>query len=196
MIGLGAGEPDFDTPDFIKEAAIEAIRRGQTKYTAVDGTPELKAAIVGKFERENGLDLRRRRDQRRHRRQADHLQRLHGDARPRRRGRDPGTLLGLLSRHGACSPAARRCSSRCPEQTGFKLRPEDLDAAITPRTKWLILNSPNNPTGAAYDEAELRALTDVLLRHPHVWLISRRHLRAPGLRRLPVRRRRPRSSPA
>jgi aspartate aminotransferase len=171
VIGLGAGEPDFDTPDNIKEAAIAAIRKGQTKYTVVDGTMELKQAICAKFKRENGLDYK-----------------------PNQVTVGTGgkqvlynALMATLSRgdeviipapywvsypdmvelaEGTPVPVA------CSQNNGFKLRAEDLEAAITPKTKWIILNSPSNPTGAAYSRAELKALTDVLVRHPHVWVLT------------------------
>jgi aspartate aminotransferase len=171
VIGLGAGEPDFDTPDSIKEAAIAAIRAGQTKYTAVDGTPELKAAVAAKFARENGLEF-------------DIAEISVGTG-----GKqiiynalmatlDPGDEVLIPAPYWVSYPDMVLLSGgtpvfvSCPDQTGFKLRPEDLDEAITPRTKWVILNSPNNPTGAAYTAEELRALTDVLLRHPQVWLLT------------------------
>ena len=172
VIGLGAGEPDFDTPDNIKEAAIKAIRDGKTKYTAVDGIPELKAAIVDKFKRENGLDLRHQPDHGRHRRQAGALQRADGDAQSRRRGAHPGALLGELSGHGAaCRRHAdlRRGVARDPTSSS---PPEALEKAITPKTKWFIFNSPSNPSGAAYTRDELKALTDVLVRHPQVWVMT------------------------
>jgi aspartate aminotransferase len=171
IIGLGAGEPDFDTPDFIKEAAVEAIRRGETKYTAVDGTPELKRAIAGKFKRENRLDYA-----------VDEITVGTGGKQVLYNAFmatiDPGDEVVVPAPYWVSYPDMVMLAGgtpvfvNCPEQTGFKLRPEDLDAAITPRTKWLVLNSPNNPTGAAYDEAELRALTEVLLRHPHVWVMT------------------------
>ncbi|MBV8534368.1 MAG: pyridoxal phosphate-dependent aminotransferase, partial [Alphaproteobacteria bacterium] len=170
VIGLGAGEPDFDTPDNIKEAAIAAIRKGQTKYTVVDGTMELKQAICTKFKRENGLDYK-----------------------PNQVTVGTGgkqvlynALMATLSRGDeVIIPAPYWVSYpdmvelaegtpvivACSQNNGFKLRPEDLEAAVTPRTKWIILNSPSNPTGAAYTRAELKALTDVLLRHPHVWAL-------------------------
>ena len=171
VIGLGAGEPDFDTPDHIKEAAIAAIRRGETKYTAVDGTPALKRAIVAKFARENGLAY-------------DPAEITVGTG-----GKqvlynalvatlDPGDEVVIPAPYWVSYPDMTLLAGGtpvfvpCPEQTGFKLRPEDLDEAIGPRTKWVILNSPNNPTGAAYTEAELKALTEVLVRHPHVWLMT------------------------
>src|SRR5215469_15957658 len=171
VIGLGAGEPDFDTPDNIKEAAIAAIRKGQTKYTVVDGTMELKQAICAKFKRENGLDYK-----------------------PNQVTVGTGgkqvlynALMATLSRGDeVIIPAPYWVSYpdmvelaegtpvvvACSQNNGFKLRAEDLEAAITPRTKWIILNSPSNPTGAAYSRTELRALTDVLVRHPHVWVMS------------------------
>jgi aspartate aminotransferase len=171
VIGLGAGEPDFDTPDFIKEAAIAAIRRGETKYTAVDGTPELKRAIVAKFRRENGLDYA-----------LDEVTAGTGGKQVLYNALvatlDPGDEVVIPAPYWVSYPDMVLLAGgspvfvTCPEQTGFKLRPEDLDAAIGPRTKWVILNSPNNPTGAAYDEAELRALTEVLLRHPQVWVMT------------------------
>jgi aspartate aminotransferase len=171
VIGLGAGEPDFDTPDPIKEAAIAAIWRGETKYTAVDGTPELKRAIVGKFRRENGLDYT-----------VDEVTVGTGGKQVLYNALvaslDPGDEVVIPAPYWVSYPDMVLLAGgtpvfvTCPEQTGFKLRPEDLDAAIGPKTKWVILNSPNNPTGAAYEEAELRALTDVLLRHPQVWLMT------------------------
>ena len=132
VIGLGAGEPDFDTPDHIKEAAIAAIRGGQTKYTAVDGTPALKQAIVAKFKRENGHRLPHRRDHGRHRRQAGALQRADGDP-------EPGDEVVIPAPYWVSYPDMALLAGgtpvfvSCPEQTGFKLRPEDLDEAIRPR---------------------------------------------------------------
>jgi aspartate aminotransferase len=171
VIGLGAGEPDFDTPDNVKAAAIAAIEAGQTKYTAVDGTPELKAAVVGKFARENGLDYR--------------LDQISVGAGGKQiiynalmATLDPGDEVIIPAPYWVSYPDMTLLAGgtpvivRCPEQAGFKLQPDDLAQAITPRTKWLILNSPNNPTGAAYTADELRRLTDVLLRHEHVWLLS------------------------
>ena len=171
VIALGAGEPDFDTPDNVKAAAIGAIDAGQTKYTAVDGTPQLKAAIVGKFARENGLTYR-----------ADQISVGAGGKQiiynALMATLDPGDEVIIPAPYWVSYPDMTLLAGgtpvivRCPEQTGFKLQPDDLKAAITPRTKWLILNSPNNPTGAAYTAEELRGLTDVLLRHDHVWLLS------------------------
>jgi aspartate aminotransferase len=171
VIGLGAGEPDFDTPDNIKAAAVAAIDAGQTKYTAVDGTPELKAAVVGKFARENGLDYR-----------TDQISVGAGGKQiiynALMATLDPGDEVIIPAPYWVSYPdmtllaGGTPVAVRCPEQTDFKLQPDDLKQAITPRTKWLILNSPNNPTGAAYTAEELRGLTDVLLRHEHVWLLS------------------------
>jgi aspartate aminotransferase len=171
VIGLGAGEPDFDTPDNVKTAAIAAINAGQTKYTAVDGTPELKAAIAKKFARENGLEYR-----------IDQISVGAGGKQiiynALMATLDPGDEVIIPAPYWVSYPDMTLLAGgtpvivRCPEQTGFKLQPEDLEQAITPRTKWLILNSPNNPTGAAYAAEELRGLTDVLLRHEHVWVLS------------------------
>ena len=171
VIGLGAGEPDFDTPEHIKEAAIAAIRGGETKYTAVDGTPALKQAIVGKFRRENGIEYR-----------TDEITVGTGGKQVLYNALmatlNAGDEVVIPAPYWVSYPdmtllaGGTPVTVNCPEQTGFKLRPEDLDEAITPRTKWVLLNSPNNPTGAAYTEAELKALTDVLVRHPHVWLMT------------------------
>jgi aspartate aminotransferase len=171
VIGLGAGEPDFDTPDSIKEAAVAAIRAGQTKYTAVDGTPELKRAVAAKFRRENGLDYR-----------TDEISVGTGGKQiiynALMATLDPGDEVIIPAPYWVSYPDMALLAGgtpvpvRCPEQTGFKLRAEDLEEAITPRTKWLILNSPNNPSGAAYTRDELSALCEVLLRHPRVWLLS------------------------
>ncbi len=171
IIGLGAGEPDFDTPDHIKEAAIAAIRRGETKYTAVDGTPELKAAICRKFARENGLTF-------------EPAQITVGTG-----GKqvlynafmatiDPGDEVVIPAPYWVSYPdmvllaGGEPVFVSCPEQTGFKLRPEDLDAAITARTKWVVLNSPSNPTGSAYTRDELANLAEVVRRHPHVRVLT------------------------
>jgi aspartate aminotransferase len=171
IIGLGAGEPDFDTPDFVKDAAIAAIRAGDTKYTAVDGTPALKAAIVAKFSRENGLDYR-----------PDEITVGTGGKQVLYNAfmatLNPGDEVVVPAPYWVSYPDMVLLAGgtpvvvTCPEQTGFKLRPEDLDEAITPRTRWVILNSPSNPTGAAYTAPELKALTDVLVRHPHVWVMT------------------------
>jgi aspartate aminotransferase len=171
VIGLGAGEPDFDTPDNIKDAAIAAIRRGETKYTAVEGIPELRQAIATKFKRENNLDYK-----------------------PSQTFVSPGgksiiynCLLATLNPGdevivpapywvsypdivllGGAKPVIVECSL----ESGFRLTPEALEKAITPKTKWLIFNQPSNPTGACYTRAQLKALTDVLMKHPQVWILT------------------------
>jgi aspartate aminotransferase len=171
VIGLAAGEPDFDTPENIKEAAIKAIRDGKTKYTNVDGIPELKEAICAKFQRENGLSYK-----------------------PSQVNVSPGgkpviwnAMIATLNPGDEVviptpywvsywdivllaggAPVAAPTSA----EGGFKLQPADLERAITPKTKWLFLNSPSNPSGAAYTRAELKALAEVLLRHPHVWILT------------------------
>ena len=150
VIGLGAGEPDFDTPDNVKQAAIEAIKRGETKYTAVDGIPELKRAIAEKFKRENGLSLQAVGDHRRQRRQAGAVQRAARDARSWRRGDHPVALLGELSRHRA---AGRRRAGHRRDQGRGRLQADAARPWRAPsrrKTKWFIFNSPSNPTGAAY----------------------------------------------
>ena len=171
VIGLGAGEPDFDTPDNIKEAAILAIREGQTKYTAVDGTPALKQAVVAKFKRENGLDYT-----------TDQVTVGAGGKQVIFNAMvatiDPGDEVIIPAPYWVSYPdivllcGGTPVAVDCPSQTGFKLQPADLEAAITPKTKWIILNSPNNPTGAAYSRDEMKALTDVLMRHPHVHVMT------------------------
>ncbi len=171
VMDLSAGEPDFDTPDNIKEAAIEAIRRGETKYPPVPGIAPLRKAISDKFRRENGLDYKTE-------------QVIVGTG-----GKhilynafaatlNPGDEVLVPAPFWVSYPemvALNRGEARiveCPIETGFKLTPEALDAAITERTKWLLFNAPSNPTGAAYSADELRALADVLLRHPHVWVLT------------------------
>ena len=171
VIGLGAGEPDFPTPENVKQAGIRAIQNDDTKYTAVDGTPALKQAIIAKFKRENGLTYAPN-------------QIIVGTG-----GKqvlynalvatlDKGDEVIIPAPYWVSYPDmvaladGTPVSVACPQNNGFKLRPEDLEAAITPRTKWLILNSPSNPSGAAYTRAELKALTDVLLQHPHVWVLT------------------------
>jgi aspartate aminotransferase len=171
IIGLGAGEPDFDTPDFVKEAAIEAIRKGQTKYTAVDGTPALKAAVQAKFKRDNGLDYA-----------LDEISVNVGGKQTIFNAMvatlDPGDEVVIPAPYWVSYPdIVQFCGATpvivpCGIDQGFKLAPEQLDAAITPATKWVILNSPSNPTGAAYTADEIRALADVLLGHPHVYVLT------------------------
>lgn len=171
VIGLGAGEPDFDTPDHIKEAAIEAIRKGMTKYTAVDGTPDLKKAICAKFKRENGLDY-----------EPSQVSVGTGGKQVLYNALlatlNPGDEVIIPAPYWVSYPdmvllgGGVPVSVPCPASTGFKLQPADLEKAITSKTKWLILNSPSNPTGAAYTAAELKALGEVLLLHPHVWVMT------------------------
>jgi aspartate aminotransferase len=171
VIGLGAGEPDFDTPDNIKQAAIEAIQRGETKYTAVDGIPELKKAISEKFARENGL--------------AYALNEITVGAGGKHvlynallATLDPGDEVVIPSPYWVSYPDIVLLSGAEPvivETTlkdGFKLTPEALEKAITPKTKWFIFNSTSNPKGSAYTRDEIKALTDVLLRHERVWVLS------------------------
>ena len=171
IIGLGAGEPDFDTPDFVKEAAIKAIRDGQTKYTQVDGTPELKAAVQAKFKRDNNLDYG-----------IDQITVNVGGKQTILNALmatlDVGDEVVIPAPYWVSYPdivlltGATPVIVPCGIDAGFKLSPAALDAAITPKTKWLILNSPSNPTGAAYSAAELKALADVLLRHPQVHILT------------------------
>jgi len=171
VIGLGAGEPDFDTPQNIKDAAIKAINDGQTKYTAVEGIPELRAAIAAKFKRENNLDYK-----------------------PSQTFVSPGgktilfnALMATINpddqvivpapywvsypdivRLGGGDPVVVECAL----EDGFRLTPEKLEKAITPKTKWLIFNQPSNPTGACYTREQLKGLTDVLMKHPQVWVLT------------------------
>ena len=171
VISLAAGEPDFDTPDNIKEAAIKAIREGKTKYTNVDGIPELKEAIVAKFQRENGLTYKTSQVN------------VSPGGKPviwnaMLSTLNPGDEVIIPTPYWVSywdivllaggTPKAVATS----DATGFKLQPADLEAAITPKTKWVFLNSPSNPSGAAYTKEELRGIADVLLRHPHVWILT------------------------
>lgn len=171
IIGLGAGEPDFDTPDFVKEAAIEAIRQGQTKYTVVDGTMALKQAIQAKFRRDNNLDYG-----------LDQITVNVGGKQTIFNALvatlDPGNEVVIPAPYWVSYPdIVQFCGATpvivpCPIESNFKLTPEQLDAAITPNTKWVLLNSPSNPTGAAYTRDELQALAAVLLGHPHVFILT------------------------
>ena len=171
VIGLGAGEPDFDTPDFVKEAAIQAIRDGKTKYTNVDGTPELKAAIAAKFTRDNGLTYK-----------ADQISVNVGGKHTLFNAMvatiDAGDEVVIPAPYWVSYPDVVQFAGGVPvivkagPEQGYKLTPEALDAAITPKTKWVILNSPSNPTGAGYTADELKALGEVILRHPHVWVFA------------------------
>lgn len=171
IIGLGAGEPDFDTPQHIKDAAVVAIALGKTKYTAVDGIPELKQAICAKFKRDNGLDY------------------VPAQVSVSSGGKqvlynalmatlNEGDEVVIPAPYWVSYPDMVLLAGGTPVvaeaslQTGFKLTADQLEAAITPRTKWFLFNSPSNPTGAGYSRDELKALTDVLMRHPHVWVMS------------------------
>lgn len=171
VIGLSAGEPDFDTPDHIKNAAIAAIKAGKTKYTPVEGTPELRAAICAKFKRENCLEYK-----------PSQVIAANGGKQILYNAFVATVGLGdeviIPAPYWVSYPDMVNLAEGTPvfvpssAAQGFKMTPAALESAITPRTKWLILNSPSNPTGAAYTEAELRALADVLLRHPHVWVLA------------------------
>ncbi len=171
VIGLGAGEPDFDTPDNIKEAAIRAIRAGKTKYTPSDGIPELKEAVCAKFARENGLSYAPAQVNVSPGGKAVIFNALVATL-------NPGDEVIIPAPYWVSYPeivmltGATPIIVTCGAGTAYKLTPAKLEAAITGRTRWLILNSPSNPTGAAYTKAELRALADVLLAHPHVWILT------------------------
>ena len=171
IIGLAAGEPDFDTPDNIKEAAIKAIRDGKTKYTDPDGMPALKEAVVAKFQRENNLTYK--------------TSQVHvaPGGKPVIYNAlvatvNPGDEVIIPAPYWVSYPDMTLLAGGTPvpvlttAENGFKVQAADLEAAITPKTKWLILNSPSNPSGAAYSAADLRALADVLLRHPQVWILT------------------------
>ena len=171
IIALSAGEPDFDTPENIKEAAIAAIRRGETKYTAVDGIPQLKAAIVAKFKRENGLDYK-----------VSQVSVGTGGKQVLYNALlatvTPGDEVIIPAPYWVSYPDIVMLAGGTPVfveatiATNFKLTAEALEKAITPKTKWFIFNSPSNPSGAAYTHDELKKLTDVLVKHPHVWVLS------------------------
>ncbi|WP_028793848.1 pyridoxal phosphate-dependent aminotransferase [Thalassobaculum salexigens] len=171
VIGLGAGEPDFPTPQHIKDAGKAAIDNNNTKYTAVGGTPELKDAIALKFKRDNGLEYARN-------------QIVVGTG-----GKqvlynafmatlDPGDEVIIPAPYWVSYPdmailaEGKPVFIDCPQEQGFKLQPEDLEKAITPKTKWVVLNSPSNPTGAGYTRADMKKITDVLMKHPHVWVMT------------------------
>tara|TARA_R110002020_G_scaffold400596_7_gene610821 strand:+ start:8542 stop:9744 length:1203 start_codon:yes stop_codon:yes gene_type:complete len=171
VIGLGAGEPDFDTPQNIKDAAVAAIAAGKTKYTAVDGIPELKQAICAKFKRDNGLEYK-----------PSQVSVSSGGKQVLYNAliatMNPGEEVIIPAPYWVSYPDMVLLAGgtpvvvECQIEQNFKMTPEQLDAAITPNTKWLIFNSPSNPTGAGYSWDELKALTDVLLRHPHVWIMT------------------------
>ena len=171
IIGLGAGEPDFDTPDNIKAAAIAAIHAGKTKYTAVDGIPELKRAICDKFRRENGLKY-----------SPEQVSVGSGGKQVLYNAfmatLNPGDEVIIPAPYWVSFPDMVLLAGGTPVvvtgrlENRFKITPGELEAAITARTKWFLFNSPSNPTGAGYSRSEVRALTDVLLRHPHVWVMT------------------------
>ena len=171
VIGLAAGEPDFDTPQNVKDAAIAAIQRGETKYTDVAGTPALRQAVAARFKADHGIDYK-----------PEEILIATG-------GKQvifdaflatvqQGDEVIIPSPCWVSYPDIVELAEGTPvivrgdENMGFKLRPEQLEAAITPKTKWFLLNNPSNPTGAAYSAEELKALTDVLMRHPHVWVFT------------------------
>ncbi|MEM9477956.1 MAG: pyridoxal phosphate-dependent aminotransferase [Pseudomonadota bacterium] len=171
VIGLGAGEPDFDTPLRIREAAKRAMDAGETRYTAVDGIPELKAAVVAKFARDNALSYT-----------PEQVTVSTGGKQVLFNAfmatLNPGDEVVIPAPYWVSYPDMVLLAGGTPVivettlETGFRMTPEALEAAITPKTKWLIFNSPSNPTGAGYDRAALAALTEVLMRHPHVWVLS------------------------
>ncbi len=171
VIGLGAGEPDFDTPENIKAAAKAAIDSGKTKYTAVDGIPELKAAICAKFARENGLTYAQ-----------DQVTVGTGGKQVLYNAfmatLNPGDEVIIPAPYWVSYPdmvllaGGEPVCVECSIDNSFKMTAAQLEAAITPKTKWFLFNSPSNPTGAGYSAAELKELTDVLLRHPHVWVLT------------------------
>jgi len=171
VIGLGAGEPDFDTPQTIKDAAVAAIAAGKTKYTAPDGMPELKQAVCDKFARENGLSYTTKQISV----GTGGKQILYNALMATL---NPGDEVVIPAPYWVSYPDMVLLAGGTPVpvettlENRFKLTPEQLEAAITPRTKWFIFNSPSNPTGAGYTREELKALTDVLMRHPHVWVMT------------------------
>jgi aspartate aminotransferase len=171
IISLSAGEPDFDTPEHIREAAKEAIDRGETRYTAPDGISELKTAIVEKFRRENHLTYT-----------PDQVMVSSGGKQVLFNALmatlSPGDEVIIPAPYWVSYPDMVALAGGTPVivaatiENGFRISPEQLASAITPRTKWLIFNSPSNPTGAGYSFADLGALTDVLIAHPHVWVMT------------------------
>ncbi len=171
VIGLGAGEPDFDTPENIKTAGKRAIDEGKTKYTAVDGIPELKKAICDKFKRDNGLSY-----------EPSQVSVGTGGKQIIYNAMvatlNPGDEVIIPTPYWVSYPDMVLLGGGEPvfvqtsAETSFKMQPEDLEAAINSKTKWLIFNSPSNPSGAGYSHDELKALTDVLVRHPHVWILT------------------------
>lgn len=171
VIGLGAGEPDFDTPEFVRKAGCDAINGGQTKYTNVDGTPAIKDAIIAKFKRENNLTYTR-----------DQITVGTGGKQVLYNALmatlNPGDEVIIPAPYWVSYPDMVLLAEgepvfvECDARANFKMQPEQLEKAITKKTKWLILNSPSNPTGAAYTREEMKALTDVLVKHPHVWVMT------------------------
>ena len=171
VVSLAAGEPDFDTPEPVREAAARAIAEGRTRYTAPDGIPELKRAVAAKFARDNGLSYG-----------PDGISVGTGGKQviwnALMATLDPGAEVVIPAPYWTSYPDMVRMAGGAPvivptrAEDGYRMAPEALEAAITPRTRWLVLNSPSNPTGAAYGEAELRALAAVLAEHPQVWALS------------------------
>ncbi len=171
VIGLGAGEPDFDTPENIKQAAIKAINDGDTKYTAVDGTPALKKAIVEKFKKENNLDYT-----------ADQITvgagGKHVIYNAMMATLNEGDEVIVPAPYWVSYPdivllaGGKPVLMKCDEKQSFKINPSDLEKFITPKTKWIILNSPSNPTGACYSEKDIREIAKVLEKYPHVYILS------------------------
>ena len=171
IIGLGAGEPDFDTPDNIKQAAIKAIKEGDTKYTAVDGTPKLKNAIVKKFKRENNLDY-----------QIDQITVGTGGKQVIYNAMmatlNEGDEVIIPAPYWVSYPdivllaGGKPVILECNEKQGFKINPSELEKSITKKTKWIILNSPSNPTGACYSEKDIKEIGKILEKHPHVFILS------------------------
>ncbi len=171
VIGLGAGEPDFDTPENIKQAAIKAINDGDTKYTAVDGTPALKKAIVEKFKKENNLDYT-----------ADQITvgagGKHVIYNAMMATLNEGDEVIVPAPYWVSYPdivllaGGKPVVMECNEKQSFKINPSDLEKFITPKTKWIILNSPSNPTGACYSENDIREIAKILEKHPHVYILS------------------------
>jgi aspartate aminotransferase len=171
IISLGAGEPDFDTPDNIKQAAIKAINDGDTKYTAVDGTPALKNAIINKFKRENNLDY-----------QVDQITVGAGGKHVIYNAMvatlNEGDEVVIPAPYWVSYPDIVLLAGgtpiilECNEKQGFKINPLELEKIITKKTKWIILNSPSNPTGACSSESDIREIAKVLIKHPHVYILS------------------------
>ena len=171
VIGLAAGEPDFETPRNIKDAAIKAINDGKTRYTAVDGIPELKKAICAKFKRDNDLDYKPSQISVGTGGKQVLFNALMATV-------NPGDEVIVPAPYWVSYPDIVMLAGGKPvivqgdAAKGFKLQAADLEKAISPKTKWLILNSPSNPSGAAYSHSEMKALTDVLVKHPHVWILT------------------------